>query len=140
MVASQLCSYLEAVIVLWREPVSRTPVWTASSRERPAPLRRPLCTLYQTPERYSPRGQMHTFGLGKTWALRSSGSSCSRQRTTASLAISAGANVKVVQRLLGHATAAMTLDRYGHLLSDDLTGAADALRRHREHCGISRRV
>jgi len=49
------------------------------------------------------------------------------RHTTASLAISAGANVKVVQRLLGHATAAMTLDRYGHLLSDDLAGVADAL-------------
>jgi len=49
------------------------------------------------------------------------------RHTTASLAISAGANVKVVQRLLGHATAAMTLDRYGHLLNDDLTGVADAL-------------
>lgn len=49
------------------------------------------------------------------------------RHTTASLAISAGANVKVVQRLLGHATAAMTLDRYGHLLSDDLSGVADAL-------------
>jgi hypothetical protein len=45
------------------------------------------------------------------------------------LAISAGANVKVVQRLLEHATAAMTLDRYGHLLNDDLTGVADALGR-----------
>jgi integrase len=33
------------------------------------------------------------------------------RHTTASLAISAGANVKVVQRLLGHATASMTLDR-----------------------------
>ena len=49
------------------------------------------------------------------------------RHTTASLAISAGANVKVVQRLLGHATAAMTLDRYGHLLNDDLSGVADAL-------------
>lgn len=49
------------------------------------------------------------------------------RHTTASSAISAGANVKVVQRLLGHATAAMTLDRYGHLLNDDLTGVADAL-------------
>nr|WP_246216757.1 tyrosine-type recombinase/integrase [Mycobacterium botniense] len=49
------------------------------------------------------------------------------RHTTASLAISAGANVKIVQRLLGHATAAMTSDRYGHLLSDDLAGAADAL-------------
>lgn len=57
----------------------------------------------------------------------------------ASLAISAGANVKVVQRLLEHATAAMTLDRYGHLLSDDLAGVAEALRGAieslRYHCG-----
>jgi integrase len=50
-----------------------------------------------------------------------------RRRTTASLAIRAGANVRVVQRLLGHATAAMTLDRYGHLLDDDPTAVADAL-------------
>lgn len=39
---------------------------------------------------------------------------------------SAGASVKVVQRLLEHATVAMTLDRYGHLLNDDLSGLADA--------------
>jgi integrase len=43
------------------------------------------------------------------------------RHTCASLAISAGANVKVVQRLLGHATAATTLDLY------DLAGVADAL-------------
>jgi integrase len=49
------------------------------------------------------------------------------RHTCASLAISAGANVKAVQRLLGHATAAMTLDRYGHLMSDDLAGVATAL-------------
>jgi integrase len=49
------------------------------------------------------------------------------RHTCASLAISAGANVKVVQRMLGHATAAMTLDLYGHLLSDDLAGVAAAL-------------
>jgi integrase len=49
------------------------------------------------------------------------------RHTCASLAISAGANVKVVQRLLGHASAAMTLDRYGHLMSDDLAGVATAL-------------
>jgi hypothetical protein len=29
--------------------------------------------------------------------------------------------------MLGHATAAMTLDLYGHLLSDDLAGVAAAL-------------
>jgi len=42
------------------------------------------------------------------------------------LAISAGANVKVVQKLLGHKTAVLTLDRYGHLFSDDLDAVADA--------------
>jgi integrase len=50
------------------------------------------------------------------------------RHTTASPAISPGANVKVVQRMLGHATAAMTLDLYGHLLDDDLYGVANALR------------
>ena len=48
------------------------------------------------------------------------------RHTCASLAISAGANVKVVQRLLGHKTAVLTLDRYGHLLPDDLDAVADA--------------
>lgn len=42
------------------------------------------------------------------------------RHTAASLAISAGANVKVVQKMLGHSSAAMTLDRYGHLMGDDL--------------------
>ena len=49
------------------------------------------------------------------------------RHTCASLAISAGANIKAVQRLLGHETAAMTLDEYGHLFSDDLTNVAKAL-------------
>lgn len=46
---------------------------------------------------------------------------------TAPLAIGSGANVEVVQRLGGHATAAMTFDRYGRRLNDDLSGVADAL-------------
>jgi len=49
------------------------------------------------------------------------------RHTCASLAISADANVKVLQHMLGHATAAMTLDLYGHLMSDDLAGVADKL-------------
>ncbi|AID58872.1 integrase [Mycobacterium phage Gaia] len=49
------------------------------------------------------------------------------RHTCASLAISAGANVKAVQNLLGHATAVMTLDLYGHLMSDDLERVRDAL-------------
>jgi integrase len=48
------------------------------------------------------------------------------RHTCASLAISAGANVKVVQRLLGHKTAVLTLDRYGHLFPDDLDAVAIA--------------
>jgi integrase len=48
------------------------------------------------------------------------------RHTCASLAISAGANVKVVQKLLGHKTAVLTLDRYGHLMPDDLDAVADA--------------
>jgi integrase len=53
------------------------------------------------------------------------------RHTCASLAISAGANVKVVQRLLGHKTAVLTLDRYGHLFPDDLDAVAEALDRAR---------
>ena len=47
--------------------------------------------------------------------------------TCASLAISAGANIKVVQTMLGHKTATMTLDLYGHLYPGDLDRVADAL-------------
>jgi integrase len=36
--------------------------------------------------------------------------------------VSAGANVKAVQRMLGHASAAMTLDVYWGLFYDDLDG------------------
>lgn len=46
------------------------------------------------------------------------------RHTAASLAISAGANIKVVQRMLGHKTATLTLDLYGHLFADDLDAVA----------------
>lgn len=49
------------------------------------------------------------------------------RHTCASLAIAEGANVLAVQRLLGHETATMTLDTYGHLFSDDLTKVATSL-------------
>lgn len=42
------------------------------------------------------------------------------RHTAASLAVSAGANVKAIQRMLGHASAAMTLDVYADLFDDDL--------------------
>jgi integrase len=49
------------------------------------------------------------------------------RHTAASLAVSAGANVKAVQRMLGHASAAMTLDVYSGLFDDDLDGVAERL-------------
>jgi integrase len=49
------------------------------------------------------------------------------RHTAASLAVSAGANVKAVQKMLGHASAAMTLDVYSGLFDDDLDGVADRM-------------
>jgi integrase len=49
------------------------------------------------------------------------------RHTCASLAIAAGADVKVLQRMLGHASAALTLDRYGHLLPGQAASVADRL-------------
>jgi integrase len=49
------------------------------------------------------------------------------RHTAASLAISAGANAKVVQRMLGHASAAMTLDVYADLFEEDLDSVGSAL-------------
>lgn len=49
------------------------------------------------------------------------------RHTAASLAIAAGANVKAVQKMLGHASAAMTLDVYAELFDDDLDAVATRL-------------
>jgi len=46
------------------------------------------------------------------------------RHTAASLWLSAGADPKVVQRVLGHATAAMTMDLYGHMVDANLWHAA----------------
>ena len=46
------------------------------------------------------------------------------RHTAASLAIRSGANVKVVQQMLGHGSAAMTLDVYAGLFADDLDDLA----------------
>ena len=49
------------------------------------------------------------------------------RHTCASLAIAAGADIKVIQRMLGHTSAAMTLDRYGHLMPGQSELVADRL-------------
>lgn len=49
------------------------------------------------------------------------------RHTAASLAIAAGANVKAVQRMLGHASAVMTLDTYAGLFDTDAEALADRM-------------
>ena len=49
------------------------------------------------------------------------------RHTAASLAVAAGANIKAVQQMLGHASAAMTLDVYAGLFADDLDAVAERL-------------
>lgn len=46
------------------------------------------------------------------------------RHTCASVWLGAGADPKVVQRILGHASAAMTMDLYGHLIDQNLWDAA----------------
>jgi integrase len=60
------------------------------------------------------------------------------RHTAASLAISAGANVKAVQRMLGHASAAMALDVYADLFEEDLDGVAERLNADATKAGIGR--
>ena len=66
-----------------------------------------------------------TAGLGEldTHELR---------HTAASFAIHSGANVKTVQRMLGHGSAAITLDVYGHLWDDELDMLPKAMDAHME--------
>jgi hypothetical protein len=49
------------------------------------------------------------------------------RHTAASLLIRQGASVKAVQKQLGHATARITLDTYGHLFPDELDALAGRL-------------
>jgi integrase len=49
------------------------------------------------------------------------------RHTCASLAVSAGVNVLALQRMLGHASAKMTLDNYADLFDDDLDAVAVTL-------------
>lgn len=49
------------------------------------------------------------------------------RHTAASLAVASGAGPKAVQRMLGHASAAMTLDVYSGLFDDELDSLADRL-------------
>jgi integrase len=60
------------------------------------------------------------------------------RHTAASLAISAGANPKAVQQMLGHASAAMTLDVYSDLFPDDLEAVGAAMNEKAVAAGVGR--
>lgn len=49
------------------------------------------------------------------------------RHTYASLAVQAGANIKQLQRAMGHASATITLDTYADLFDDDFAGLGDRL-------------
>lgn len=49
------------------------------------------------------------------------------RHTAASLAIQAGANIKALQNMLGHESAGLTLDRYGHLYGSDVEAVGVAV-------------
>ena len=55
------------------------------------------------------------------------------RHSAASFAVSSGANVKVVQNMLGHRSAAMTLDVYADLFSQDIDDVADRISENRDN-------
>lgn len=89
--------------------VLRSGNWT-SRVLRPAVLTVNAPADGETPEEREARGGLIPAGL-RIHDLR---------HTAASVAISAGANVKALQRMLGHESATMTLDVYASLMDDDL--------------------
>ena len=62
------------------------------------------------------------------------------RHTAASLAVQSGANVKTIQRMLGHTSAAMTLDVYSDLFEDDLDAVSAALDRAASRARSSSRL
>ena len=88
--------------------------------------------VFAGPDGEPPRPQSVTGARSnRTWyasALRRAGvpmvSPHELRHTAASIAVHAGANVKALQRMLGHASASMTLDVYADLFDSDLDDVA----------------
>ena len=62
------------------------------------------------------------------------------RHTAASLAIASGADVKVIQHILGHSSATMTLDTYGRLFEDRLDEVGSAMDAARTRAQARRRT
>jgi hypothetical protein len=74
--------------------------------------------LFVTRELDAATGQVVVSSALRVYDLR---------HTCTSLLIAQGASVKAVQAQLGHATASITLDTYGHLFPSELEALADRL-------------
>jgi integrase len=57
-----------------------------------------------------------------------------------STGFAAGADIKVLQRMLGHSSAVLTLDRYGHLFPRQAESVADRLDEMAQAAGIVHRA
>jgi integrase len=62
------------------------------------------------------------------------------RHTFASLMIAAGVNAKALSTYMGHATIAITLDRYGHLMPGNEGEAADLLDAYLERADSQARI
>ncbi|MBF0816061.1 tyrosine-type recombinase/integrase [Microbacterium paludicola] len=60
------------------------------------------------------------------------------RHTAASLAVQSGANVKTIQRMLGHTSAAMTLDVYSDLFDEDLDAVSKRLDKGARKVGVDK--
>ncbi|MCI1660910.1 MAG: site-specific integrase [Bifidobacterium psychraerophilum] len=89
--------------------------------------------LFTDEDGHSPRPQSVGKGAHGWWAkaLEAQGLELmpphDLRHTAASIAVSSGANVKALQRMLGHKSAAMTLDTYADLFDSDLDGVAQGI-------------
>lgn len=127
--------------LVWSTPKT----WERRSVPFPASLADELSALMVGKSRddlvfTSRRGEVLRVSNYRRWVFASAVEECCKADNTfptitphalrhsaASLAVSAGANVKAVQRMLGHAKASMTLDVYADLFDKDLDDVATNL-------------
>jgi integrase len=106
--------------------LERTALYGTGKRYRPGPDDLVFPSAAQTPLRVQSFRRWH-FDRAAVAAGLDGLVPHELRHTAASLAIASGASIKGVQSMLGHASAAMTLDRYGHLFGDELDAVADRM-------------
>ncbi len=109
---TERCLSPDSGSMIWRRTSRARDRWTWSTGAKGGPLRSQIFSAQSSPRRL----RRSAFLGPQPRELR---------HTAASLAIASGASVKVVQQMLGHKTATMTLDLYGHLYGDQLDEVGD---------------